>query len=374
MPLFESAQRQLSQAIAALSRAISLKSYRRLGLNFFILAANLLVIVLYFTLAQAKIIIIPRSEILAKEVSYSLENTGQILEKEVKLELPLAVPDSVFQTIEAEGALVIYNTTSNKEQTLVENTQFVNGEGEIIRTRRRVDLSPGESLTVPAYSPEPGKDVLPGRYQVLKLPYLKDKIYGEAAEKFASRERQVKIVSPEFYGTIFDRTIFAMQARAGEEWAAEGWQFDDIRGVDIVLDKMERDAEIGDTGKDFLTVKAGGAARLAIFDRETALAAAKSEFSRSLPKTKVLAEFLEDEAEFVPVIEEKLVLVKIKGRVADKIDSGQINNKELAGKNGDEIRQYLGERFPGADVAVKFSPFWVKSAPRLEKHLEIEIK
>ena len=374
MSLFESTQHALDQAIAALSRTMALKSYRRLALNFLVLAVNLAIIILYFALSQAKIIIVPKTEILTDEINFLIANDGQILEKAVELERPFAVPDVESQPTQAEGIITIANATPSREQLLVENTQFINEDGEIIRTRERVVLSPGQTAAIPAYSPELGKEVRLGRYQILKLPYLRDKIYGEVTEQFTSRQQQVKIITKEFYNSVFEGTIFSMQAQAGEEWAAEGYQFGDIRDIEVILNKMERDAQIGDTGKDFLLVKAGGLARLVIFDRRRALTAAQDEFSRNLAADKKLVEFLENETEFVPVAEERLVLVKIKAKVADKINYGGLNKKELIGKKRDEVERYLKEKFARSDIQVKFSPFWVRSVPRLEDHVDIEIR
>src|SRR3989344_1954658 len=100
MSLFESTQHALDQAIAALSRTMALKSYRRLALNFLVLAVNLAIIILYFALSQAKIIIIPKTETLTSETSFSVENAGQILEKAIELERPFAVPDVTSQPTE----------------------------------------------------------------------------------------------------------------------------------------------------------------------------------------------------------------------------------------------------------------------------------
>lgn len=373
MTFFDSTQKKLDQSIKTLGKAMSLKSYRRLALNFFILSVNLIIIILYFALSEAKIIIAPKSENLTRETAVAVAEE-QILTKAVELNEPFPITEYETEKTQAEGEVVLYNATALRTQTLVENTQLINEAGEIIRLRETVKLSPGQTLAAAAYSPEKDKEVLPGRWQILKLPYLRDQIYGQVNESFASRENQVKFIGKEFYNSVFEKTIALLREQAAEQWRQEGKQISAGGEIAVALREIERDGEIGDRGKDFLNVKAKGLASLVVFDRQEILASAANEFLRALPPGKSWQEFLDEKTEIVPVPEEKVIIVKITGKIEDKINSSQISKEELVGKNREEIKQYLNSLFAGADIQVKFSPFWVRSVPNLQDHVDIEIR
>ena len=117
-----------------LAKTIELKSYRKLAVNFLILTVNLIIIILYFSLSQAKVQIVPAKETVSHSVEIAIaENpdassglaiTGKVQTAQADHTQEFAVPADGTEDSQAEGVLTITNTTSDRDQIFVANTRF----------------------------------------------------------------------------------------------------------------------------------------------------------------------------------------------------------------------------------------------------------
>ncbi len=66
------------------------------------------------------------------------------------------------------------------------------------------------------------------------------------------------------------------------------------------------------------------------------------------------------------------------GQASTIIESQEVvitfDKKAIIGMNQKEVEEYFKKITGIVDIQVKFSPFWVRSVPNLEDHVDIEIK
>ncbi|MEK7165125.1 MAG: hypothetical protein AAB779_04205, partial [Patescibacteria group bacterium] len=200
MNLIKTSQKKIAKSAKTLGVAMSLKSYRKLAINFLILTVNLAIIILYFTLSQATITIVPKKEKLTHAYSIPLSEIGGRdaataveVEKKFTVEAGVAAPD------QARGQVAIYNKTASRSQQLIATTRLSSKDGVIIRLAEGITIGPGQTKIVNAYADKPGKEgeVAPGQFAIVALKSDKDKIYGEVAAAFTGGTTLSRAVSQE---------------------------------------------------------------------------------------------------------------------------------------------------------------------------------
>src|SRR3989338_1131426 len=127
MSLFQSTQKKIAQGTKTLSQAITLKSYRKLAINFLILTLNLIIIILYFTLSQAKIIIVPAKEVITHKMQIPIKEivvdgdkaiSGRVVEQTVAATETFDIKSESEIPAQATGEITIHNKTASRNQQL----------------------------------------------------------------------------------------------------------------------------------------------------------------------------------------------------------------------------------------------------------------
>lgn len=387
MNLIKSSQKKVSKATKTLSEAMSLKSYRKLVINFLILSVNLVIIILYFTLSKATILIIPKKEKITHQISIPIKETINDDEKDTaiqgrKIEIPLSLTKDfiVSETQEnpavAQGQITLYNKT-NHSQKLVKTTQLKNQNNNIIRLSDNIDLAPGASVTIGAYADQPGKvgEVGAGRFQIVKLRDAVDKIYGEVTKPFTGGTVAVKILSQK----DLDKAKIDVTAdlkTLGLQKIKE--QVADINENNLTVEiiSLTPSAKIGDTNIDKFTVKAEGKASAFFFDAQAALDLIKNDLKNSTPPNKIITSINDSSFTGKVISTDNNISLdaSIAAQTLPQLSDAVLDKKAIFGLNKNEVEAYF-KKITGIDgIIVKFSPFWVRSVPNIEDHVEIEIK
>ena len=380
-----STQKKLDSSIKTLKKTIKLKSYRRLALNFLILSINLLAIILYFSLSQAKIIITPQEEVADFQIQIPIaQNEEQetdnnikvsVLEVEVSENKSFDANDKKFAPAQSEGELTIFNTSSIRNQTLVENTQFIGQDGAIIRIKETVRLTPGETATVSAYADKTGEEgqAKQGRYQIVKLPYLNDIIYGEVAKDFTGGVIETGFISNSLFVKSKEEIEKSLQEKALNELAKNN-SLIDFGQINIDFIDYTTNAQPGDENVVKLDVGAKARASALVFDTNKALEIVKKNLIQNITPNKIFINIVADSFKAEIDDENNVLTAYLEARVRPKISQYALEKQDIIGKNQEEIQNHF-EKISGiSKVDVHFSPFWVKKAPNLKDHIDIEIK
>lgn len=385
MNFVKSSQKQVNKASRTVKNAMKEPSGRRLAVNFLILSVNLLIIILYFALARATIVLAPTEEefkhrlaipITADGRTNSAAVSGKMNEATVNLEQTFAATGAKEIDTPAVGEITVYNTTANRPQPLVATTQFVNEAGQIIRIKETMSVSPGQIITAAAYADKAGKvgEVEPGRFQILKLKGARDQIYGAVRERFTGGVKSVKIVSADDLTRARAEMEQKLKLLAQEKLSASQGK---ISPDDITLNITRYDAAAkADDARDNFTVKAEATAKTFTYDKEAAKKIIKADLANNLPLDKTLIEVVDDSFVATPDADtsDKTLNAAITARLRAQIPSEVLNNKKaLSGLNRDEVRDYFAKVSGVKKVDVRLWPFWVRSVPKSEKHIKIEV-
>jgi len=389
MDIVKSTKKKVETSKKKLVKTMELKSYRKLAVNFLILTANLIIVILYFSLSQAKVEIIPARETVShsvaiaiaadpKESSAPLAIAGSTTAVEVSHTQEFAIDTSAAEDAQAEGMITVSNTTTDRDQLLVANTRFKNEAGILLKTREQVTVPRGKELAVAAYADKPGVagevSASAGRFQIVALPHLKDKIYAKVYQDFTGGTVPVQSLTQSAY----DSARAALEAPLLEKGRA---LLSQSMGSDIDPDKLtlniadaRASAQVGDRNIQSFSMTAKGTVSAFTYDEARAREIIKQELIKQIPADKLLLAF--DENSYTAAIspDGSSVTASLHAELAPKIPEAALKQEDIVGMNEDEVRLHFTKITGIRDVQIEFWPFWVRSVPNLKDHVNIEIK
>ena len=389
MDIVKKTQKKVEKSKKKLAKTIELKSYKKLAVNFLILSINLIIIIIYFSLSQAIVVIIPSKNEISHNIELPIvtdgdaENDdsglsipGQIAEIEVSVSETFTIDSTTEVPSTAEGTLTILNTTKDRTQTFVKNTRFVNEEGVELKIKSKVDLAPGKSITTAAYASLEGDqgNVSEGRFQVAALPYLKDSIYAEPVEPFTGGTINIKAVTIDAYNSAKDEVENKLSDKAWEMLSEAYSDLGQRENMTLEVAELQSSANPGDKNIEEFIINAEAIASVFSYNEKRAKEIIKQQIIKRIPADMVLVNFIEDSytVEFNP--EQKIVTASIDAKTQPKISEFALNKEDIIGMNQEEVREHFTKITGIEDVEIKFSPFWVRSVPNLKDHVDIEIK
>ncbi len=375
MNFLKTTQKQIEKTAKTLTKAIKLKSYRKLAVNFLILTANLLIIILYFTLSEATIAIVPAKETFTHATNLDpLAVSGELVTVDVSHEQMFPVTGGQEVLGQARGQLTITNAVGNRNQTFVANTRFKNDAGVEVKIEKQVALAPGARTTVSAYASKEGKEgevsTDAGRFQVVALPYLKDQIYAEVTTPFTGGVRTVAVLTQEIYDSARNEVEQALRESAAK-------QISDIpegSAPAVAITTLESSAKPNDTDVSQFTLIARGTASVFKYDTARAREIVAQELVKAIPPDKLFVSV--DDASYAATMspDAKTISASMSAQIQPKLPDTALSQEEIVGMNREEVREYFQKITGISDVEVRFWPFWVRSVPNLTDHVNIEIK
>lgn len=198
--------------ITAMNNGVFLHSvYRRAALSFFVLTVILLIMVAYYVLPQAIVVITPqessvvRSHLFtvftdSKEVTGPQDLLGGFTRIEIIQEKTFPATGVKTTAENIKGQIVIKNNYT-KDQPLVETTRFLTSGGLLLRLADGVVVPSGGEVIGEVYLDEQteavssipkGRLTIPGLWEGLR-----DKIYGEVPEPLVGPTFELTAVSEE---------------------------------------------------------------------------------------------------------------------------------------------------------------------------------
>lgn len=369
-----------------------------------IFAVTLVVVgvVLFLVLPTATVIIEPKTELVTQEMDLVIDKAssgvikeelkipGELVEvsKDITKEFPATGKKQVKER--AIGTITVYNEWDSQSQTLVENTRFLSTDGILFRSTKSVVVPgfkrlagqdiPG-SITVSIIADEAGEEsnIKATRFSIpgLKGTVKYEKIYGVSTEAMSGgKVEEVSVVSE----SDFNKAKKAIEQGLREELVNEIKTKSNNQTIiaenAIVVDKADftSSKKAGEEAKNFsLTLKLKGTALA--FVEQNALDIVKENikvpFSRYtlIDEPKLNYGKVDFDAKqgrmSIKVYTETMVMSKLEGSMI-------IEN--VKGKNIDELKGYFANMSEIENADVRFWPSWVKSVPRIDSKVNIDIK
>lgn len=368
-------------------------TYKKI-VTIFIFATIILVgIILYFSLAKAKIYLKVKNQSakinFTTQVKEDVEDNnyletnileGRILELVMEKTREFEVAGQESPADKYGGLMTIYNEKS-EDQVLVAKTRFESIGGNIFRIQEAITIPANGSIEAYVIAEEigeeykelPGKFILPG----FKNEYSRSKVYGELKNSMEKRSVTSYVISQEILNQASNEIISELQKEAlhkFKELLASGEELD---SDSIVMDIISYDSthSIGDESKSFeytMKIKIAGV----IFNRDELLNLAKSFINDQLTKNQELIDYDDNSLSYSIsnyVAEEKnaTLEVELSANVTQSANSEIFAKDRLKNLTQEEIIDYFSEQPAIESIEVSFSPFWVKKAPQMSNHIEI---
>lgn len=373
-------------------------------LFFAISLATLLIvgIVLFLILPTAVVVVEPKTQLITQDIDLIIDKTisevdknelkvpGKLIEvsKEATKEFSATGKKQIKE--KALGTIIVYNEWDSQSQTLVENTRFISDNGKLFKSIKTAvvpgfkrsagqDIAGSTTVTVAADEPGEESNIKPSRFSIpgLKGTIKYDKIYGVSTEPMTGgRVEQINVVSEDDFSKAKKMTEESLRGELINEIKDKSDVQSSIVDNAISTNKAEFTStkKIGEEAKSFaLTLKINGAA----------LAFSESDII-SLSKDTVKAPF----SNYSLVGEPKLTYGQAdldlkNGKMSLKVYSEITASSRLEknsilenikGKDVEELQNYFANISEAGNVDVKFWPFWVKSIPRIESKINVDIK
>jgi len=367
----------------------SSNTYSTLVSFFLFLTIIAIFVVIHFALAKVHIKIYNNLE--TKEASVLVEMQSEdneelsneaILGKIIntELELTASVPSSqeTISSAKAGGYVTIYNNYS-KSQALVKTTRLLTPDNKLFRISEGVTVVAGSQVEVWVEADAEGEEfitgpttfIIPGLWEGLQ-----DKIYAESAEGMSLQS------IPNF--VVTQANIAAAKEKIRLEAITKSIDtVNELVGENLVIDASKLKFEFEDISSNQVgdisattTVTQKIIAHALVFDQETLIKAAKEKFAKELEGGQILLDFSDSPMSY-NILEinldknEAIIEVKTDITISSEKNKLDIAKENLVGLNEQGLRDYF-KQFNPTKVDIKFSPFWVKTTPKLKDHIIIE--
>jgi hypothetical protein len=370
-------------------------TYKKIVTLFIIATIILVGVILYFSLAKAKIYLKVKNQPakinFTTQVKEDVEDSnyletnvleGRVLELVMEKTREFVVAGQESPADKYGGIMIIYNKKSDN-QPLIKRTRFESADGSIFRIQEGVTVPAGGSVEAYVVAEEiseeyqelPGKFILPG----FKNEYSRTRVYGELKEPMEKKSIISYILTQEDVNNANSEIISGLKKDALhklKELLVSGEELDE-NSMTVELVSSDSNQDVGDSAQSFeytAKLKVVGV----IFDRTELLNLAQSFINDQLNKSQTLIDYNNDSLEYSVssyVAEEKSATldVEMSAHVIQSADTESFSKERLKALSQEEIIEYFSAQ-PGIEsIEVVFFPFWVKKAPKMVDHIEMII-
>ena len=373
------------------------KTYRNLGLGFFILAILILASVFYLIWARVVIIITAGTQEVNNEFNFTVKEgvvlqdlsngnfvTGKVRSVDIEGSNNFKSSGSKFLKSDIVGEVTIVNTYS-KEQALVETTRLAASEKPdkvLVRLKKTVVVPPGGQVNVQVYpdDPEHFADIAPMKLIIPGLwGPLRDKIYAQNSQTLTQGGYKASIVTKE----DLDQAQVALKEQLYKQAIAEVSQQlvpEETLWPKLVSAKVEAinfDATEGQEAAEFKATMRLKAI-VVVFDETQVIDLARKKIKDKTPEEKQIVDI--NTKSFSYLVEnydldkaEADIKLSFSGSSTIGSDAKFLDKSKLLGLTEEEVKSYLSQFPEVKSVEVKFQPTWLKKTPRIKDKIEIEI-
>lgn len=367
----------------------SLRVYQKLSILFFVFSVLLLLGVLYLSLSQAVIRIVPIPRAISSSIAIdvhenpgALQVAGEINEVQLERTKIFTLDGEGVDPIEgrASGNVFVVNETAGQVD-LVANTRVLSEGGIQFRLQEAISVPPNNQVEVLVLADEAGSDgdIGPSRFTIPGLPENSQTVvYAISTQEMTGGLRFVRVISEEdLERAETELTAELLQTGIDELKAnAEGNFDDEIFDIEILT--RATDATIGEEASDFeiaLSARVFGA----FFDAKTFEAQVENGLRLSADNGFELVS-IHDEAyrRSIQFVDDRNGIARID--VTVDMLSIITNTNELLdldqflGKAPGEVEALLEASESIESASISFTPFWLKRIPTLRDHIKVVIE
>lgn len=364
----------------------SFNIYQKIAFTFVGLAIILVLVVVYFAIGSAKIVITPKEEwvensfdanIAQEEASDMIQ--GEFAETIIKETQTFNSTGESVKSGEAIGVITIINNNS-VSQPLVATTRFLSPDDMLFRLKSGVTVPAKGKLDAEVYADQEGLEyeIGPTKFTIPGLSESMQKIvWGESSEQMQVPIVEGTSVTKEDIENDQKSMIESLEQKVYDNLSAELNE-----GQEIVLDseviEEEISADPGDTDEEFeitMTLKVVSL----IIDTNALKDYAKEMLNQQIAADKIITTIDESEFSYELVnmdLENKTGSVKIyiKGLAKIKLTDELFDISSLLGGSEQNVIEHFNNYNEVESVEVYFSPSWFKRMPRFERRVEMELK
>ena len=372
------------------------KSYRRLGLGFFIVSVLALASVAYLIWAKVVIIIHPNIETISQDFIFDVKEganlnvlgdenivPGKVRSVAVSGNNKYGASGSKTFESNVVGEVIIVNNYS-KEQTLIETTRLAASDDPdkvLVRINQTVVVGPGEKVKVQVYPEgssfeklEPQRLIIPGLWGPLQ-----DKIFAEVEETLTPGAKTVSVVTQEDFNSAETKLKEELYQQAllqiNDELEPQEALWPKLFSSDVKEKKF--DVTVGQEVSEF-TVSMSIEAIVVVFDESQLLSLARDRIKSTLPSGKQLVNL--DPKSFSYNVEQydlagrqANVKASLKGISILASSAELLDKTKLTGLTKEEVQEYFKGFAEVESVEVKFQPAWLKKTPQIAEKIEVRI-
>ncbi len=378
------------------TRASSVNFTYKKIVTLFIIATIILVgVILYFSLAKAKINLKIKSQPakinFTTQVKEDVENNnyletnvleGRILELVIEKTREFTMPGQESPADKYGGIMIIYNEKS-EDQPLIKRTRFESASGNIFRIQEAINIPAGQFVEAYVIAEEVGEEYkeLSGKFTIpgFKNEYSRTRVYGELKEAMEKKSIVSYIISQEDLHNANNEIISGLKKDALhklKELLVDGEELDEASMTTEVM-SYDSNQDVGDESRSFeytVKLKVVGI----IFDRAELLSLAQSFIDDQLSNAQELIDYNNESLKYsinnyVSAEKNATLDVELSAHVIQSSNSETFNKNRLKGLTQQEIIEYFSEQPAIESIEVIFFPFWVKKAPQMSNHIEMII-
>ena len=391
--------------------------YRRFVIKFLILLGILAVAIFYFFFSKLTIFVTPSGETINDSLLLKVEaaaggSLGQAADEsaagddqtvsaddisQVSLTDPRTeiageikkITTSVEQAFPASGeeftgedivGQVRLINNYNKDQALVATTRLLSPDNKLFRLKKAVNIPAGGEVTAEIYVEKPNADLAIGP-TTFTIPGLwlglQDKIYARSDTAFVFEKKIKKYVKSSDIERAVKEINEILLKKAKEEISAslnqnQAWLYNTSNPATVTVE-----ANAGEEKDEFL-VKATGQIAAVSFDKEEAARLASAKLNILVPDNKELIDFQPEDIiynleDYNSSAESATIKASFSGTMVLKSDAEVVNREQLVNLTADQIGTYLKSQPEIKEYRLKFSPSFIKKAPRLVDRIKVVV-
>ncbi|HNV96957.1 MAG TPA: hypothetical protein PKL13_01410 [bacterium] len=378
------------------TKANSISStYKKIAGIFIFSTIFLVAIILYFSLSKAEIILKVKSQTAKISASTQVKEgttnnnyletsvlNGRMIELVLEKTKQFDVQEKKTSADKYGGMMKIVNNRATP-QTLVAKTRFQSQNGKIFRIQEKIVVPGNSSINAYVIAEEIGDDYAEtqGKFIIPGLNTDSQKyIYGELDTAMTKESITINQITQEDFDKAQQILTDELKLEAISKMKDVLNQGEEINENDIYTEIITKSSnkQIDEKVPNFeytLKLKIVGV----VFNKEELLKLAQSLLDRQLSQGQKLLNYDENSFRYNVgsyVADEKSATIEseLSANIVSDSNSEAFNTEKFKGLTQEEIIDYF-RVIPGVEnVKVKFTPFWVKKAPKMADHIKVIIE
>ncbi|MFH1712153.1 MAG: hypothetical protein ABH846_02870 [Patescibacteria group bacterium] len=369
----------------------SLRVYQKAAIVFMIVALLLLLAVLYLSVSQATITVVPNPRVVSTTVSVEVASnpiavgqvSGYVIKETFSKAKTFSIPADSGTPIEqkAGGKVTLINETATA-QPLVATTRLLSEEGILFRIDEAVVIPANGTLETVAHADKPGLsgEIGPTQFTIPGLPGSEKIIYAVSVEPMTGGVAYVTVLEQSHLDQAADdlEKEILEEAKAVLKERFDNNIFDGAAYMTEVAEVLKSDTEPGTETGSFTveaTINVIGTFYSSTLLADYAQSELYNQISAGYDLTSINIEGLQVEVQSVDVESETASLsLYLDGMAVVSTGAEALDLDRFVGKSGEEVVTLLESSDAIESAKVEFTPFWLKRVPTLQDHVRIIVE